>query len=331
MRKFAIIATVAVAVVTWSGCASEEQTTRQTGQTEHRSAEKSTILSPPPETDESTVASPDAANITDYTVVNVDVCQDYATANYIVECLDVQTDATTKDDLATVAGRLRAARATDVLEIEFYGYDYTPTSYSSDQVHLTGMARTYMGEKTLRDFYTDWYGGELLIEEEQVAEIAAKDYILAWTKEELEAEGLITEETTPEESTVPIADTDLMAKHGSSPEYTDVYWYPCDFYELVTLCVTVSTEATDKDDLMAIAKDIRRRDTSNEVDTIFFYFPDAVPANGTQNDNLITGTAQAYKSSEVVRKAFPDATETELAAFANAGNIVVRTQEELEE
>lgn len=172
--------------------------------------------------------------------------------------------------------------------------------------------------------------GELLIEEEQVAEIAEKNYVLAWTKEELEAEGIITEETTPEEATVLTADATLIAEHGPGPEYADDYGYPCDFRDLVTLCVTVVTESTDKDDLMAIAKDIRRRDTSNEVDRIFSYLPGASPAYGTQDDSLMTGTAYAYKNNDVVRKAFPDSTEAELAASDNTGNIVVWTQEELE-
>ncbi len=97
------------------------------------------------------------------------------------------------------------------------------------------------------------------------------------------------------------------------------------------MCVTVQSYATG-DEQLDIARDVRSRDATNEVDRIFFYSPSSPPpARGTQDDQLRSGQVLTYRDKDVARKAYPETSEEKLQAFEDAGNVEPYTGSSTEE
>ncbi|MDP9437777.1 MAG: hypothetical protein M3P49_03385 [Actinomycetota bacterium] len=285
-----------------------------------------------------------------------ELCATLASGGWTATCVSVHSEAETESDLAAVADRIRSEETAesraksktpvDRIEVWFYVPGYEPVRRSGPfdvkpPPEQTGYADVYSGAEGMRSAYND--SAET---EELISRMAETDYIEVLTRDELPYQNAeippeVTQGTTQEETTVeeeppaqyaapqettyagPPASTELAPQSGTGPEYEEIDRYPCEYFDLQTLCVTVQTDAVSEEELLDIARDVRRRDTINEVDRVFFYSPGTnAPIEGAQDDNLATGQVVAYKDRAVVKKAFPDSTEEELQASEEVGNVV---------
>lgn len=352
------------AMLMWGGCASSEQA--QQPRDEQPNPRATEGDDKPYAQSESLPGTTTALppSVPAYEVFDEELCATLATYTFTGVCMDVHSEAVTKANLAAIADHIRSREAAesraksktpvDRIQIRFYVPGFTPDpSPGPFEVkpppEQTGTADVYNGEEGLKSVYFD------NTTEDFIAEYANMDYMKVLTRDELPyrdaeippevAEETTLEETTAEEeppaqyappqdtsSEAPPASTVLAPQDGTGPEYQDIDRYPCEYFDLQTLCVTVQSYATPGEEQLAIARDVRSRDTTNEVDRIFFYSPASpTPVEGAQDDNLSSGQVVAYRDSAVVKKAFPDSTEEELQASESVGNVVSVTEPSTEE